>query len=323
MPNILTHDLFAMDVLGKLKDEKIKAIIKRYPKEYHIGANGPDFLFYYNVFPWQNSESNKRISSYGGLVHRKKINQFFEMAIVLCNTEEDSDNKEAMISFLAGHICHWVLDSSTHPMIFYRSDGTTKETVFWHYRYESMIDTKMVMDIKKEDIMKYPTYEMLDYDGLSVDAITNIYEPILKKYWDIEIDKKIVEKCLHDFRSAAKMLFAPSAFFFYFLQTLERLIGKKWMLTSHMILRKSDHKHDVLNLKHDTWYNPCDKNISSTQSFVDIYEEGIEKAAYLLDILYESIQKNDASEITSFMNNRSYETGLPELKEMTDYKSIY
>ena len=28
MPNILTHDLFAMDVLGKLKDEKIKATVE-------------------------------------------------------------------------------------------------------------------------------------------------------------------------------------------------------------------------------------------------------------------------------------------------------
>jgi len=323
MPNILAHGLFAMDVLEKLSDEKIKAIIKRYPKEYYIGANGPDFLFYYNVFPWQNSESNKRIFSYGGHVHKENINKFFDMAVVLCNAEEDSDTREVMISFLAGHICHWALDSTTHPMIFYRSDGTTKETAFWHSRYESMIDTKMAIEIKKEDLMKYPTYEMLDYDNYSVEAITSIYEPILKNYWGIEIDKKIVEKCLHDFRSASKLLFAPSAFFFHFMQMLESLIGMKWIFTSHMVLRKPDTKHDVLNLNHETWYNPCDKSIFSNQSFVDLYEEGIDKAVYLLEILYNCIQKNDAMDITNFINNRSYETGLPELKEMKDFKSIY
>ena len=50
MPNIITHGLFAKAVYDEISDHKLKEIIKEFPREYIIGSNGPDFLFFYKFF---------------------------------------------------------------------------------------------------------------------------------------------------------------------------------------------------------------------------------------------------------------------------------
>lgn len=323
MPNILTHNLFADDVLVGIADKKLIEIINEYPKEYHIGASGPDFFFYYDVYPWQDQKENARVASIGGIVHAEKINDFYKMAISICHAQKESSLKKAMISFLAGHFCHWALDSSAHPMIFNRTNGTTKETRYWHYRLESMIDTMMVIDIKKENLKKYPTTKMMDYDNLSVEAITAIYQPILKELWDIEVEASLIEKCLHDFKSVNRILFNPPMPFFYTMQLLEGLIGKRWIFTSHMILKKTDKQHDILNLNHNKWRNPCDQSSIHHESFLDLYEMGKENCVEVLNLLSKGIHSDDSTAITEILNNRSYETGLSVKKEMKYFNSIY
>lgn len=323
MPNILTHNLFAAEVQKELTDEKLREIIKAYPKEYTIGASGPDFFFYYDVFPWQNGKENKRVAGIGGIVHSENINIFYEKAITLCYKQEATALKEAMISFLAGHFCHWALDSSAHPYIFNRTNGTTKETRYWHYRFESMIDTMMVLEIRKEELSNYPTVKMMEYDEHSVKAITAIYQPLLQEIWGIEVDGSLIEKCLHDFRAANRILFNPPLPLFYLGQGLETLLGKKWLFTSHMIIKKVDYKHDILNLNHNWWCNPCDQSMVSKASFLDLYALGKQEVLVILNQLTDAINQRDSSEIVGLLANRSYETGLSEKKVMKYYNSIY
>ena len=323
MPNILTHNLFAEDVLKEMEMSELSRLIQLYPKEYSIGASGPDFFFYYNVFPWQRASENKRVAAYGGVVHKENITVFYEMAIMLCYKEEDETIKQAMISYLAGHFCHWALDSNSHPYIFYKTNGTTKETAYWHYRFESMIDTLMVIDVKNESLKKYPTSKMMEYDAISVKAITNIYQPILKKLWDIEIDAQLIEKCLHDFQTANRVLFHPNRIFFHFMQGLETIIGKKWIFTSHMILNKVDYKHDILNRKQTTWYNPCDRSLVCKDSFLELYQKAKDIGIQALNAFYRSLEDGNSSELADILQNRSYETGLSVQKEMKYYDSIY
>lgn len=324
MPNVLTHYLHAEDVKDGLGSRGyISDCVEAFPKEFSIGSSGPDFLFYYDVFPWQNGKKNKSVASYGGMVHKEKINEFYQRAIELCQRESDTPKKTAMISFLAGHLCHWALDSTAHPMIFYRTNGTTKETKYWHYRYESMIDTYMAEYKGKIPLKNYPTSKIVKYDKKTVKAISAIYSPISAELWNIDVEEKLIEKSLHDFRSVNRFLFNPNNYFFYLMQALETMGGVKWIFSSHMIIGKKDMKHDILNENHHKWNNPSDLSIVSHESFIDLYNKAITKAVTAVQLLEQAIQNNSVQELLEFIDNRSYETGLPVFKKMQYYNSIY
>ena len=106
MPSIITHGLFAKNVLDHLNDKKLIQIIKKHPREFIIGSNGPDFFFFYKIF---NSKA-KKIRDVGNFVHSLSINDFFLNAFEIIENEEDLILKEAMTSYMIGHLCHWALD---------------------------------------------------------------------------------------------------------------------------------------------------------------------------------------------------------------------
>ena len=61
MPNVITHGLLAQQTLKLLPVSVVKDAIAKYPQAYLFGSNGPDFLFYYNVWPWLDQKENHRI----------------------------------------------------------------------------------------------------------------------------------------------------------------------------------------------------------------------------------------------------------------------
>ena len=58
MPNIITHKIFAEEVLKKISKKDIEDIIERYHQIYYIGSNGPDFLFFQHAKPWEAMKSH-------------------------------------------------------------------------------------------------------------------------------------------------------------------------------------------------------------------------------------------------------------------------
>ncbi len=320
MPNVITHCLFGEEIVHSLSDVSMIEIIKKYPKEYNIGQNGPDFLFYYRVFPWKDQSLHEKVMRYGNQVHATSVNDFYKMAFETIQNEKDNDIKEAMLSFIYGHLCHWALDSAVHPFVFYRTNGKTEDTKYYHSRYESMIDTLMVEYIKKDALKNYPTSKYLQYDQKSVKAISNVYLPILEKIYNHKMNEEMIEECLSDFHSVLKLLFSPNNVWFKVIQAAESLVGKKWLFSSHIVMGEKDRTHDVLNLKHQTWCHPCDKSIERNDSFVDLfYKDAKEKALTVLALW----NVNNIDEMLKYMNDRSYDTDMGEIKPMVHFDCVY
>ncbi len=152
MPNVVTHGLMALDVYNQLESSRVKSAIKAYPKAYLLGSNGPDILFYYQGLPWQNEEKNQRVSDVGDILHTQKINEFYDEALRLISLIKDTKRQDILISYMAGHLQHWALDSLAHPFVFYRSGPLTGDRAYDHYRYESMIDALMLLYVKNKPL---------------------------------------------------------------------------------------------------------------------------------------------------------------------------
>ena len=58
MPNIITHKIFAEEVLKSMTKHDIRSMIERHPQIFYIGSNGPDFLFFSHIKPWESYKSH-------------------------------------------------------------------------------------------------------------------------------------------------------------------------------------------------------------------------------------------------------------------------
>lgn len=108
MPDIVVHTSFGAEILERVDADVVRDI-------YNLGLLGPDpFLFYhFYVPPFRN-----RVNKYSSVMHRMHTGDFLiALARRACTSRE-------VFSFLAGFLCHYALDSNTHPYIIRKSRGS-------------------------------------------------------------------------------------------------------------------------------------------------------------------------------------------------------
>ena len=123
MPTTYTHDLFGKQVYRQLPDE-MKAVIRKNGNLYRIGLHGPDLLFYH-LF-------NGKVNKTGVAMHGRKGRAFFDEG--MAKVREDRD--EALLAYLLGFGCHYLLDSCCHPYVY----RMVEEGVISHTNLEKEYD---------------------------------------------------------------------------------------------------------------------------------------------------------------------------------------
>lgn len=322
MPNVVTHGLMALDVYNQLESSRVKSAIHKFPKAYLLGSNGPDILFYYNVFPWQDQKLNEKVANYGHTVHKTRINEFYNVATEFILKIQDPVRQEILISYLAGHLQHWALDALAHPFIFYRSGELKGKTRYDHYRYESMIDALMVMYVKGRKLQDLHAKRFVDVSDEEKRVIASFYQRILQNVFGIVENQEVIESAIGSLKNILNFLYDPYSVKLPIIKAYEKALNKPWAFSSHVVSSSIDAKYDVLNLKHELWLNPTDLQDISTQSFVDLYNEsiqlGIEGVLVLNDVL-----DHKRSNFDDYLKGKCYDTGKEEGVEMKYFDSIY
>lgn len=324
MPNIMTHALCAQDALQTLKAPNLLRLIQMYPQVYSMAASGPDFLFYYRTFPWQDQSGCAEVYAVGNAVHSHHINAFYQKAVQLIQDEKDPRSKDILTVFLAGHLAHWSLDTCAHPYVFFHTGEMKGETKYWHYRLESMIDTWMVQQIKGYQLKAMPSYRMVDSSPLVRSVIAPFYQAIVKAVYGDDLDLDVYLECLETMPKVAKLLFDPSNAKRVWIVGLEKAMKAPWKFSSHMIFGEVDTTHDILNLKHTPWNHPCDVNETSTESFLDLYEKAVLRAQACLYALEDILQHQAMpSTLNAILQDRNYDTGKANPPAMRSYRPLY
>lgn len=324
MPNYITHALCANDALQNFLFKDLKEVIQKNAQVYSMGSSGPDFIFYFRTFPWEDQSLNKEIHNIGQVIHTQKINEFYQRAVELILEEENAIDRDIKIAFLAGHLMHYALDTSAHPYVFYHSGEMKNETKYWHFRLESMIDTVMVKKIKDLSLSQIDAISMIDSSAEIRKVLSTFYAKVVKDVHSLDFSTSIYEECFATMPKVAKWLFDPHTLKFHWVQAWERASNKDWVFSSHMVIGKIDKKHDVLNLKHQAWNHPCFLHETSTESFVDLYEKAILRGQAILyalaDVLY---KKGSMDKLLTIIGDLSYDTGKVNAPSMQFYGSIY
>ena len=118
MPALYAHFLFGLEVKELLPPETAK-VVEDHTKEYLLGLQGPDFLFYYH--PLRRSQVT------GRKIHRAPAYGFLEHAASVLREEND----EGRLAYILGFICHFTLDSGCHPIVYgsMEQDGATHAAI--------------------------------------------------------------------------------------------------------------------------------------------------------------------------------------------------
>ncbi len=308
MPNVITHVIFAEEVLKRLPDSKYKTMIINHPEEYNIGTNGPDFLFFYGAVPmWRKPE--KHVSRLGTRLHREKVNAQFQAMIDVYSQQEAGEVKDAMACYIAAHFLHWRLDSAMHPYVVYRTGFNSMQSSTHHHRLESMMDAINLRDYRGLTIKEYKTYECTKRSEYTKQVIPPIYNNLLKQVLDTRVKPAVIEKALKDWERAQRYMYDPNGSKTKFLKTYESLIKAPWLATSTIVPAQVDETYDIMNTQHREWKHPVNGK-KSNASCDEIMQEAIESALNGLPLLFDALETGKSIKIMAFIGNRTYANGV-------------
>ena len=149
MPATYAHYKFGEAVKGSFPEDKkeIRDIIDRNVDLFSFGLHGPDIFFYYHpIIP-------NDVKIIGPLMHEDRGWTFFHESAVLINSESDSTRREKMFAYIAGFICHFILDTKCHGYIADRMEASGLS----HTEIEGQFDRYLMVKDGLDPITYKPT----------------------------------------------------------------------------------------------------------------------------------------------------------------------
>lgn len=313
MPSIITHDIFAKMVLAKL-NIKDAEMINKAKQIYLTFAQSHDYLFHYCSFNYKKTKLIRKIGKKG---HKEKTQAYF-IALINNIKKHNLQNYAPAIAYLYGSITHYVLDSTCHPFIFYKT-GTYHKNKKDSHKYHGEH-----AHIEKDlDAYYYKKYFGRDYKycNVSKEIIKNpifddeLINLINETYHDVYNEDKVG---YYYKKSITKAKIIYSLFIndrFGIKRAIYKLIDK---ITKHKfgyLSAYSTHINDVnnnfLNLDHKEWNHPCFKDKTYNYSFDDLLEVSLNKCQKIIKVVNSVLYKNnDINLLKKSIPNISYSTGL-------------
>ncbi len=311
MPNCVAHALCGEVALNGDYDH-LRAIIDKNKAAFFLGCQGPDFLMYYRILPWQKQKGAKRIREIADDIHDHKINEFFKNLL-----EETSKRKnEALIAYTAGFLCHHSLDSIAHPMIFYFTDSVNGNIGYAHQMYESQLDIG-ILQAYKLTTKDYRIDKRIMKIKQGKDIIAQVMNKVIKETYDIDVSELQLKECLDNMAHVVKILTDTNGRRYRSIEKLENIFQVKGMGTSMMVPTDYDNKLDAMNYRGSKWYYPADKSITSNSDFTQLFSQAIQETRDKFSLLDRLVNGQDVIEdLLKVINDRGFCTGLSSEPKM-------
>lgn len=313
MPATATHAFFAEDLYNRL-DNTTKKRINSNKKSLLMFAQNTDPLMFYNVM---NLKKGKNIRKQQYICHCIKTNEFFYNLITYIK-QKKYYNEPKVLVFLYGFISHFVLDSNVHPYVFYKTgeyikkDKSTIKYNCLHHYMETFIDNTMIRDRINKDYKKFSISNyVFDIEKFPIE-LNNTINYTFNKTFNIKYMSKIYYTSLKQMKTFLNLFRKDSYKIKKLLYNLIDLTTPKslFIFDSLSYNQSIEDTNNYLNLNHKEWNYPVDKNIKSTKSFYDIYNDSIDEALYIINNINDYFYNDKDINIDKLFKNKSYVTGI-------------
>lgn len=312
MPSLATHHFFAKEVYNNL-DENDKKYFQNNLDIYYLFAQSHDVLYFHKL----NLKTNKIASETASKGHHKNTQEYL-LNIIKIIKEEHLEYNPEVLSYLFGSTTHYVLDSTCHPFIFYKT-GIYRKSDKGSIKYNGE-HSRMEKDI---DAYYYEKYQNKKYNKANLNKefirvkelpqkLSTVIDKAYYNTYKIEKVSSLYQNGLRDFRivnflvSQDRLGIKRGIYHIIDFLTFKHL-GNIAAYSNHIL--KPDKKW--LNEEHKEWHNPADKSITSTESFEDLYNKALKKNIKIIEeinkVLYDD---KPIEEIKKYIPDIDYSTGL-------------
>lgn len=314
MPSSMTHAYFCEDIYKKV-NKNVKRKLKNSINFFKVFGQGPDPYFFYD---FHLTKKSKNIYKLNEAMQHSNVNTHFIKLINYINDNNYYSNEQIM-AYLYGQICHFVLDSTTHPyIIFYAGNYDPKDSNTYKYNglHEEMeyyIDCYLIF--KRENILpkNFKVYKQLFDIKKFSDELKYCIDTVIKDVYGFDNASEVYYKSIMDMKKfyhvfnydrygIKKVIYAVMD-----LICGDRCVKKK-ELSFHV---DPNSKLYFLNNEKNIWNNSCDINEKYNLSFSDLYIKALNKACAIINEVDDMLKnKNiDNKKIENLFKNLDYGTG--------------
>ncbi len=316
MPSYVTHIIFGQNVLSKLEkigESSSAAIIKSNQVAFCWGAQGPDILFFRDAF------DKKRVSNlgdYGALMHKTKTNELLSALVDIIGSSDATDAEKA---YIYGFFCHYALDMSLHPYVYYmqekwRPNYESSLPYGIHMKIETDMDTAMFNKYIGGNIRCYKMNPALKSDHRQLDAIAKVQCCVLEKIYGGHFSVEDIYKCIENDFNREVFMFDPLYIKSYFYaKFLEFSHHEKNSFCANC--RPKRIKYDVLNENKLLWYNFRLKGKPQHTSVPEIFDAAVDVAVNL--IVESSGSKSQQLKMNFYPEMPTFDDGNPQVFGLT------
>ena len=310
MPATVTHSYFAKDIYEIMPSEiKEKLDINR----VKMFGQCVDALMFYNLF---SILPGKKIRKFDKYFHTHKTQDFFVNLINFIK-ENDLSNDKDVSSFLVGFICHYMLDSTVHPYVIYKTGEFDRKKPS-RYKYnnihafmETFLDNDMIRRRNKTNPYGFPIGKFcFDLRKFS-SSLNKTIDYAFNETYKVEDMSKIYYKALIQMKNALVVFrrdkYGIKKNIYKFVDTFTTKRTFRFEAISYHY--PLEDKHNFLNSNHKEWRNPAVYDMTSNESFIDLYLKALKQAKILICASFDYINGKDI-DLRSLFTNKSYLTGL-------------
>ena len=265
MPAIITHDLFGEAVYEG--DAYFIGIDPEQRFAFLLGNQGPDPLFYARANP-----SISEFSALGSIMHSRdtdKILVAFHDALDTLTPDE----KPVGRAYLLGFLCHYLLDSAVHPLVYANQyalcdagvEGLTRKNGNEiHAVIESEFDEVMLFKRTGKTVATFKPYkEILQANDETLTIIGKLYSYMAVMVFQRSMQIDVFRKSVKAFRLVQNVFYSRTGMKRSLLARVEELARPYsfYRSMSHRALEVTECEFD--NHEGNVWVNPFTKQQST------------------------------------------------------------
>ena len=312
MPSITTHHMFSKEILKHLKEDELNRFNEKLDL-YYTFAQSHDYLFYYTF-----GKNKKEINRFGHHAHWNKTQDYL-INIIKYIQETQQENNPELLAYLYGSITHYVLDTTCHPFIFYKTgiyrknEPETRKYFGGHNRIEKDLDAYYYKKYTGKDYNHCNvTKEIIGKPIFSDNLITSISK-VYKDTYNKDNIGYYYQKGVNNARVIYNLVindrFGIKKSFYKFL---DLIINKNQKYISTYSTYIKNPNLNYLNLENKEWNHPSKPEIKYNHSFEDLFNISVDKSIKIIREINKVLYSNKSiEEILEYIPNLDYSTGLP------------
>jgi hypothetical protein len=307
MPEFTAHYLFGEQALERFSPEIFSVIndTESNCAAFRWGLQGPDLLFYTKIL-----RDRGWLARAGAAIHHTDPDTVFSAILSYTLARKDTPEYGTLRSYLYGFICHYALDSKTHPYVYHLAAKAGDRAITTrHIRIESEIGSILYNRLTGMPVSAFKIYDQYVSAGSFVAPICRLYADLIKRLFEKRITEKQVKSGFF------YCLFLNRFTYLYARNELNSMLQSALLKGTRVVLRRfrfvnsfikcDDVRRDTLNLMHNAWYNLNAPETIMTDSVPDLFESAVVESVKLAQTCSEMLEGGVVSPLgltQSFVN---------------------